>query len=110
MPAKKKTVKKNAILDYEVLAASFAKLPPDAVPAMNAIMTLLHKLVVTMDIATNKAAAYVEEFTNIAVRLRVAEMQITELKGELFEELKKKELARRRPHDKKPATRKLTRK
>ena len=107
---KKKTIKKNAILDYEVLAAGFATLPPDAVPAMNSIMTILNKLVELMDIATEKAAAYVEQSNDMAVRLRVAEMQITELKGELFEELKKKELARRRPHDKKPATRKLTRK
>ena len=118
MPAKKKTMQNNDSdnSDYEEFKASVLALPPavarviakmlqradvshdNVMTMINKIVDLINKL---MNKATLKTSEYFEHINYIVERLEIAERQIVELK---------RELRMRKKSNKKPATRKLTRK
>lgn len=114
MPAKKKTMQNNDSdnSDYEEFKASVLALPPAVARVLakmlqgadkrhDNVMTMINKIVDLMDKATLKASEYFEHINYIVERLEIAERQIVELK---------RELRMRKKSNKKPATRKITRK
>lgn len=97
---------------YNEIVASVLALPPATTHILtkivqgadkrhNNVMTMINKIVELMEKATLKASDYFEHINYIVERLEIAERQIVELK---------RELRMRKQSNKKPATRKMTRK
>jgi hypothetical protein len=106
----KKTMKKIAGISYSELEAAVKALPPETAQVVMAltqiisnnddkIMLIINRMLNIMETATLNAAEYVKHVEAVIARLEAAEQKIAKLKSDS-----------RKPHGKKPATRKLTRK
>jgi hypothetical protein len=111
---KKKTTQKNKSDDsaYNEITANVLALRPATSYVLtkivqaadkrhNNVITMINKIVELMEKATLKTSEYFEHINYIIDRLEIAERQIVELK---------RELRTHKQSNKKPATRKLTRK